>query len=109
MAGESERQIVGDDATAVIYNSDEIDTTLLDLDIDATAAGVNGVFQQLLDDTCGPLDDFSSGDFVDYQRRQLLNSRHTDFRKEELTTESQRTQRKTQRSIKIRKKGFIAQ
>src|SRR5579875_1772582 len=38
MTGEGERQIVGDDAAAIIDNADEIDAALLDFDIDAAAA-----------------------------------------------------------------------
>ena len=50
MAGEGERQIVGDDAAAVIDDANEFGAALLDLDVDARAAGIDGVFEQFLDD-----------------------------------------------------------
>ena len=41
---------------------------LLDVDVDAAGAGIDGVFQQLLDDAGRPFDDLAGGDLVDDQR-----------------------------------------
>ena len=49
---------------------------VLDIDVDACTAGIHGVFEELLDDAGGSLDDLAGGDLVDDQRRQLLDSRH---------------------------------
>ena len=65
VAGEGERQVVGMDAAAVIDDADQLGAALLDLDVDARAAGVDAVFQQLLDDAGGPFDDLAGGDLGD--------------------------------------------
>src|SRR5262249_52983574 len=65
VAGEGERQVVRLDAAAVIDHPDEVGAAPLDVDVDAAAAGVDGVFQQLLDDAGRPLDDLAGGDLVD--------------------------------------------
>ena len=53
VTGEGQRQVVGVDAAAVIDDADQLDAALLDLDIDATGAGIDGVFEQFLDDAGG--------------------------------------------------------
>ena len=69
VAGEGQRQVVGDDAAAVIDDADQLGAALLDLDVDAAAAGIDGVFEQFLDDAGRPFDDFAGGDLVDDERR----------------------------------------
>ena len=64
------------DAAAVVDDADQLAAALLDVDVDARAAGVEAVFQQLLDDAGGPLDDLAGGDLGDDGRRQLLDARH---------------------------------
>jgi hypothetical protein len=65
VAGEGQGQIVGVDAAAVIDDLDEVAATVPDFDIDASAAGIDGVFQQFLDDAGGSFDDFAGDDLVD--------------------------------------------
>ena len=76
MTGEGQRQIVGVDAAAVIDDANQFGAALLDLDIDAPAAGIDGVFEQFLDDAGGSFDDLAGGDLADDERRQLLDTRH---------------------------------
>src|SRR5262249_15112607 len=71
--------IVGMDALPVIDDADELAAPLLDVDIDARAAGVDAVFQQFLDDAGGALDDFAGGDLGNDGNRKLHNARHARF------------------------------
>jgi hypothetical protein len=54
VVAERQRQVVGVDAAAVIDDADQIGAALLGLDVNACAAGVDGVLQQFLDDAGGP-------------------------------------------------------
>ena len=63
MAGEGQGQVVGLDAAAVVGDADQLGAALLDLDVDAAAAGVHGVFEQLLDHARRPFHDFARRDF----------------------------------------------
>src|SRR5439155_9093295 len=76
VAGEGEGQILGGDAAAVIGDADQLRAALLDLDVDARAAGIDAVLQQLLEDAGRALDDLAGGDFGDDIRGQLTNTRH---------------------------------
>jgi hypothetical protein len=69
VAGEGQGQVVGLDAAAVVHNADQLHAALLGVHIDTPAAGVHGVFEQLLDDAGGPLDDLACGDLVDDEQR----------------------------------------
>src|SRR5262249_19256969 len=77
VAGEGEPQVVRQDAAAVVHDPDQLDATLFDVDVDPAAAGVHGVFQQLLDDAGRPFDNLPRGDLGDDRRRQLLYPRHS--------------------------------
>ena len=55
-------KLVGADAAAVVHDADALDAALLDLDVDAAAAGVHGVFEELLDDARRPFDHLAGGD-----------------------------------------------
>src|SRR5437773_1158128 len=57
VAGEGQRQVVGGDAAAVVGHADRVGAAALDLEVDAGAAGVDGVFQEFFEDTGGALDD----------------------------------------------------
>jgi hypothetical protein len=76
VALESEQSIVLDHAVAVVGNADELAAPGLDLDADAGGSGVDRVFEQLLDNRCGTLDDFSGGYLVGYQVREDANAAH---------------------------------
>ena len=65
MIGEGQRQVLGQDAAAVIDDADQVGPALLDVDIDARAAGIDAVFEQLLDDAGGPFDDLPRRDLGD--------------------------------------------
>jgi len=65
MAGEGERQIFGKHATAVVYDADEFGSALLEVHVNARAASIDCVFQQLLDDACRSLNDLAGGDLRD--------------------------------------------
>ena len=69
MAGEDQWQVVRLDAVTVVHDPDQFGPTLFEIDVDARCAGVDGVFQQFLDDAGGPLDDLAGGDLGDDRRR----------------------------------------
>ena len=73
---EGQWKILTLDAATVIHHPDQVDAALAHLHVDALAAGIDGVLQQFLHDTGGPLDDLAGGDLVDQGGRQLLNARH---------------------------------
>ena len=64
------------DAAAIVDDANQFGAALLDVDVDAAAAGVHGVFEQLLDDAGGPLDDLARGDLGDDGSGQLLDAWH---------------------------------
>ena len=55
------------------------DFSPFEIDLDMFAAGIDGVFQQFLDDTGGPLDDLPGGNFRNHRRRKLINAWHFDW------------------------------
>src|SRR5262249_4214531 len=63
--GEGELEVVGMNAVAVVHDADKLAAALFDVDVDARRAGVEAVFQKLLDDAGGPLDDFAGSYFGD--------------------------------------------
>ena len=69
VADEGQWQVVGVDAAAVVHKTDKVAATLFNIDVDARAAGVDGVLQQFLDDAGRPLDDLAGGDLADERRR----------------------------------------
>ncbi len=76
VAGEGQRQVVGGDAAAVVGDADQLGAALLQVDVDALRAGINGVFEEFFDDAGGPFDDLAGGDLGDDTRWQLLDPRH---------------------------------
>jgi hypothetical protein len=77
VGGEGQGQVLGGDTAAVVHDADEGGAALLDLHLDALAARVQAVLQQLLDDGGGPLDHLAGGDLGDHRGRQLLDAGHT--------------------------------
>jgi hypothetical protein len=65
MALDGQFQVVGRHAGAVVDHPDEVAPAAGKVDGDAPGTGIDGVFQQLLDDARGPLDDLAGGDAVD--------------------------------------------
>ena len=60
-----QRQIGRRDAAAVVDDLDQLDAATTDRDPDPGGAGIDGVFDQLLDDRNRALDDLSGGDLAD--------------------------------------------
>ena len=67
------------DAAAVVRHPDHAHAAPADLHHHGRAAGVDGVFHQLLHHAGGPLHDLTGGDQVRYVGLQLLNVRHIGF------------------------------
>ena len=57
--------LVGRNAGAVVLDSDGSVAALLDGDEDLRGTGVDGVFDQFLDDGRGSFDDLAGGDLLD--------------------------------------------
>ena len=60
---------------AVVADGDEPETAALDLDLDASRAGVERVLHQLLDHRRRPLDHLAGGDLIGQLRRQHADAR----------------------------------
>ena len=65
MTRENLFQVLAFDAMAVVFDPDEGPAGLLDLHFDCFGPGIQGIFDEFLDDRGGPLDDLSGGDFAD--------------------------------------------
>ena len=65
MPADRQGQIRGRDAAAVVDDFDQLDSATADRDADPGRAGIERVFDQLLDDRNRPLDDLSGGDLAD--------------------------------------------
>ncbi len=78
VGGEGQRQVVGVDAAAVVGDADQLDAALFHVHVHAAGAGVDGVFEEFLEDAGRPFDDLAGGDLVDDQRRQLADAGHQD-------------------------------
>ncbi len=68
MAGHGQRQLVGPDAAPIVADAHQFAPPLLHRHVDVGRAGIDGVFQQFLDDAGRPLDHFARGDLVDDAR-----------------------------------------
>jgi hypothetical protein len=62
---DGQRQIRGREAAAVVDDFDQLDAATLNRDPDPRGAGIDGVFDQLLDDRGRAFDDLSGGDLAD--------------------------------------------
>ena len=76
VGGDRQRQFIRLDATAVIDNADERDAPLFKVNINPRGSGVEGVFQEFLDDACRPLNDFAGGNSIHHRRRQFFDPWH---------------------------------
>ena len=65
MTRQRELQLGGGNSAAIVAHAREPHAARLDLDFDAVRAGIETVFDQLLDDGSRPLDDFAGGDLID--------------------------------------------
>eukprot|EP01132_Coremiostelium_polycephalum_P021754 gene21753-biopygen12238 len=64
VTGQGQRQVIGGNPAAVVAHSQQLDAALLNIDINAPGAGVDTVFQQLLDHRRWPLDHLTRRDLV---------------------------------------------
>ena len=76
MALEGEESVVADHAVAVVGDADELAAAAFDLDADARGAGVEGVFEEFLDDGGGAFDDFAGGDLVRHEVGEDADAAH---------------------------------
>ncbi len=76
MRGDRERQVVRIDARAVVPHADQARAARFDVHLDPLRACVERVFDELLDDRRGPLDDLAGGDLVDELGRQRADAGH---------------------------------
>jgi hypothetical protein len=65
MPCQRQRQLVAGDAMAVVADPDQPRTAVLDLDLDAAGASVQGVVHQFADHGGRPFDHFARGNLVD--------------------------------------------
>ncbi|RMR93123.1 hypothetical protein ALP75_204559 [Pseudomonas syringae pv. actinidiae] len=72
---QSQRQVVGGNSAAVIAHFQQLDAGLLDIDINASSARIEAVFQQLLDHRRRTLDHLARGDLVGQTRAEQFNAR----------------------------------
>src|SRR5215475_2469716 len=77
MAGKGKRQIVCENAAAVIDHTDEFRASLFDIDLDSGRTGVDGILQEFLDDAGRPFDDLAGSDFGDDRGRKLADAWHS--------------------------------
>src|SRR5690625_3210044 len=73
MGAQRQRQLLRDNAGAVIGNGYAALSAALDLDTYAPGAGIKAVFDKLLDNGCRPLNDLAGGDLVDKVDGQLTD------------------------------------
>lgn len=64
VTGQGQRQVIGGNPAAVVAYPQQLDAALLNIDVDAPGAGVDAVFQQLLDHRRWPLDHLTRRDLV---------------------------------------------
>ncbi len=64
VTSQGQRQVIGGNTAAVITHTQQLDAALLDIDIDALGAGVEAVFQQLLDHRSRAFNHLTGGNLV---------------------------------------------
>ncbi len=74
VACQRQRQIVRRDAAAIVTHFQQFDAGLLDVDIDAPRAGIEAVFQQLLDHRSRTLDNFARRNLVGQTRTEQFDA-----------------------------------
>ena len=74
---EGEKRVVPAHAAAVVLDSDQGPAAVAELDLDPAGAGVQGVFDKLLDHRGRPLDDLAGGDLVRHPVGQDADSGHS--------------------------------
>jgi hypothetical protein len=75
VTGQSQRQVIGRNAAAIVAHPQQLDAALLHIDIDAFGTGVEAILQQLLDHRGRALDHFTGGNLVRQPRAEQLDAR----------------------------------
>ena len=65
VGGEGQGEFGIGDAVSVVDDADQFEAAFFDFDGNLGGPGVEGIFNQFLDDGSGPLDHFASGDAID--------------------------------------------
>ncbi len=78
MARQGQGQVVRRDAATVITDAQQLDATLLDLDVDPPGASVQAVLQQLLGHRSRTLDHLAGGNLVGQPRTEQLDAPRLD-------------------------------
>ena len=73
MTLKGEKKVGSPDTFPIVGDTDESPASVLDVDDDVPAAGVEAVFDQFLDDRSRPFDHFSGGDPADHVAGKHLN------------------------------------
>ena len=73
VGGQGQGELGGGNARTVVDDAEEGAAAVFDLDGDVGCAGVEGVFDQLLDDGSGALDDLTGGDAIDQVGGELVD------------------------------------
>ncbi len=71
-----ERQIFSTDTQAIVADANQLCAGGLDVNIHSGGAGIETVFQQLLDHRCRALDDLAGGNLIGEARGKALDKRH---------------------------------
>ncbi len=79
VTGQGERQVIGGNTAAVIAHAQQLDAALLDIDVNTLGAGVEAVFQQLLDHRSRALNHLTSGDLVRQSWAEQLDARSVQY------------------------------
>ncbi|MCY1360658.1 hypothetical protein D9M69_472930 [compost metagenome] len=74
VALQSQRQVIGGDAGAIVAHLEQLDAALLDIHLDAPRAGVQAVLQQFLGHRGRALDHLAGGDLVGQPRTEQLDA-----------------------------------
>jgi len=80
VALESEEGVVAEHAAAVVADTDETASAILDLDAEVGGAGVEGVFEELFDGGRGTFDYFTGSDLVGNDVGEDANATHGEWR-----------------------------
>ncbi len=77
VAAEGQPEIVLDDASTIVTNTDELAATLFDVDLDTVGTGIETIFQQFLDHGGGSFNDLAGGNLVRQALAEKGNAGHS--------------------------------
>ena len=79
MAFKGKEGVVADHAVAVVGDADEFAAACFYFNANAGGPGVDGVFEELLDDGGRTFDDFACGDLVRHEVREDADAAHEEI------------------------------